>query len=132
MGSEKKQPKFSHGKDWQLEHERMAEDRDLIERLKFDGVIVDAEGKPRLLVRCPACGSTFSSPQMSWARVLAFLGEQLQKCFSSVDVLTSYMERAESAVVLHLPPPPPAELASSSSAQAGQSALAAPRAALGR
>lgn len=104
MGAKKRQPIFSHDTDWRRVHEQMASDLELVTHLKFDGVLVDTEGKPRLLLRCPACGSTFSGPQMPWARVFAFLGEQMQKCSASIDLVTSLADRAESGVVQHTMP----------------------------
>lgn len=103
---------YAHGDDWTAEHARLAEDQALFDSLKFDGVIIDVEGKPRELRRCPGCRSSFSGPPVTWGRVFAVLREQTQKCDASLDLIAQAFAQSGPHAALHVVPALRPEVAS--------------------
>jgi hypothetical protein len=88
MKDRRKQGKlFEHSDDWQAEHDRLVEDPETWEHLKFDGLIVDVEGKLREQRRCPACQSTVSGPPTTKRLAMLGMREQFQKLGASIDIL---------------------------------------------
>jgi hypothetical protein len=78
---------FEHSADWHADHARLLDEPETGEHLKFDGLIVDLEGRLREQRRCPACQSTLSGPPTTMRLVLVGLREQFQKLGASFDIL---------------------------------------------
>lgn len=96
------QGKFVHTEDWTAEHKQLADDKELFDSLKFDGLMVDVDGKPRELRRCPACLSTFAGPPIPWHRAFAVLREQAQKFDTSLDLIArAFHKTPGSDVAVH-------------------------------
>jgi hypothetical protein len=106
MSSNKTQGKFVHTEDWTAEHTQLADDKELFDSLKFDGLMVDVDGQPRELRRCPACLSTFAGPPIPWHRAFAVLREQAQKFDASLDLIArAFHETPGADVAVHSVPP---------------------------
>lgn len=78
---------FEHSDDWQADHDRLVAQPETWEHLKFDGLIVDVEGKLREQRRCPACQSTVSGPPITMRLAMLGMREQLQKLGASFGIL---------------------------------------------